>query len=101
PASPPPYTLSLHDALPIFQALERETAVAPCGPRRHGHRDEDDLADLRVARPRLACPPGVGIDTPRALGDVGDAERDQLLRLRREDRKSTRLNSSHDQISYA
>src|SRR5258708_26201945 len=58
------YTLSLHDALPIFgddaQALQLETA----------------------ARSRYAVNKSV-------------------IRLRREDRKSTRLNSSHQIISYA
>src|SRR6185312_6714025 len=36
------------------------------------------------------------------LGDAGDAvEREAAERQRGRDRKSTRLNSSHDQISYA
>src|SRR6266478_8992982 len=56
------YTLSLHDALPIFEAGD-EVAGA------HNH--------MRV---------------------VGAAT---LERLAVEDRKSTRLNSSHSQISYA
>src|SRR6478672_13122807 len=58
------YTLSLHDALPIF---------APRLVAREQH-------------PVVADP---------AAGDLlGEP-------ARREDRKSTRLNSSHDQISYA
>src|SRR5688572_32566450 len=59
------YTLSLHDALPIF-ALGR-----------------DSLLDLRGC---VAVGPGEG-------GQPG--------RVRTLDRKSTRLNSSHSQISYA
>src|SRR5438552_3893696 len=38
----------------LVQALEGEAAVTPSRPRRHGHGDEDDLADLRVAHPGLA-----------------------------------------------
>src|SRR2546428_14125308 len=59
------YTLSLHDALPIY---------------------------------RLA------VDALRLLGEPLDERRaveDLALRLGDGDRKSTRLNSSHDQISYA
>src|SRR5688572_32491991 len=58
------YTLSLHDALPIF---------APAKP--------PVARDRRSARPR-------------------SAEHERAVRLA-EDRKSTRLNSSHSQISYA
>src|SRR5206468_12930566 len=35
------------------------------------------------------------------LERTGPRERDHLMQLRQRDRKSTRLNSSHDQISYA
>src|SRR5688572_31608074 len=65
------YTLSLHDALPIWQ--ERQA--------RQGHREEAGEPGLR----RLGA---------RTRG-VGDRDR------RHRDRKSTRLNSSHSQISYA
>src|SRR2546430_10092385 len=73
------YTLSLHDALPISATLsdgERDgcgTALPPGGVRR-----------------------GFGAQGRTARG--GDAARaDRVWR----DRKSTRLNSSHSQISYA
>src|SRR5688572_33490148 len=56
------YTLSLHDALPIFDEL----------------RDRGEIAD--------------------ALAEVDAAD---ALALAGQDRKSTRLNSSHSQISYA
>src|SRR2546430_16236540 len=66
------YTLSLHDALPIYdQASGR--------PRPRHARARAELAhrlERARERPRLT-------DSPRA------------------DRKSTRLNSSHSQISYA
>src|SRR5438067_10051234 len=70
------YTLSLHDALPIFCAHAAE--VIPPKPDRYFN----DYAGV-VSR--------------------GVAERlnTQLAQFEREDRKSTRLNSSHVSISYA
>src|SRR2546430_8414510 len=64
---------------------------SPVGP--HGDRRADlDPADVAVAHVR---------PDPRAVheaeGDHGRAGREGLAR----DRKSTRLNSSHSQISYA
>src|SRR6266567_8551450 len=59
------YTLSLHDALPIFDD-------EPGGP------------------------PGNGVEHSEALGFAPEE-----AHLVGEDRKSTRLNSSHSQISYA
>src|SRR5438876_4629613 len=80
PATPPIYTLSLHDALPISDRLavvfvaERSTATTVLARGR-------ELAILSLQSFGLllglvACP-------------------------RAEDRKSTRLNSSHPSISYA
>src|SRR5206468_9095342 len=75
-AGPPPtafYTLSLHDALPIsVQGAVGDDARSHAGAEEH---------DGGVARAASAAEPHLGL-----------AERDQ---------KSTRLNSSHDQISYA
>src|SRR5256886_6883276 len=68
------YTLSLHDALPICFA---------------------ELADLLGAAPAVLT---VTIPTPESR----DAVRRAMHAARdRGDRKSTRLNSSHSQISYA
>src|SRR5687768_17811181 len=71
------YTLSLHDALPISHRLRTDHLVG-------GHPE-------LVAR----LPAGV----------VAEGDRDVALLLRGaaegEDRKSTRLNSSHGYISYA
>src|SRR3712207_7693206 len=69
------YTLALHDALPISQ-------------RRRGERFAADGAvgaDARRQQHRQARPLGGERDRARGL----------------EDRKSTRLNSSHANISYA
>src|SRR2546430_15467339 len=69
------YTLSLHDALPICGAIARRTG-----------RGRDQLSGcLRGARPaRLERLDRLRIQAPGA-----------------QDRKSTRLNSSHSQNSYA
>src|SRR2546430_15586724 len=65
------YTLSLHDALPISRLL-RDPPVRGLRPHA-GNGDHERPAQIR------------------------EAEADRL----RQDRKSTRLNSSHSQISYA
>src|SRR5438034_8173629 len=67
------YTLSLHDALPI--STEADMAA--------------DFPDYEVG----AIPP-IGPDTPAEVFDM------RLLAYQ-QDRKSTRLNSSHTVISYA
>src|SRR5690348_17396813 len=71
------YTLSLHDALPILQHDGRTMLRGRAEPRVY-----------LGGRPHIepAC---------RILDD------ERLLRARRQDRKSTRLNSSHPSISYA
>src|SRR2546430_12183302 len=78
------YTLSLHDALPI----SRGDGSGP-GARL------DRLLGARARRPRdrvhpVGVPAGAGLQLP-----------EPLARRRARDRKSTRLNSSHSQISYA
>src|SRR3712207_8615103 len=67
------YTLSLHDALPI--SPRRRAPVRPARPLPRGHRDG------------VRAPGSVLPGAPSGPG--------------REDRKSTRLNSSHANISYA
>src|SRR2546427_8549106 len=64
------YTLSLHDALPIFFCLAQQSL--------------DDVSNFDI-------PPDHGheLSLTRSLGNITA------------DRKSTRLNSSHSQISYA
>src|SRR5206468_10936439 len=84
------YTLSLHDALPIWHLLgrppdRRPDALGRLRLERGLERDLLEAARFRQAagrRPRRARPGQAQADVPR-------------------DRKSTRLNSSHDQISYA
>src|SRR5206468_11889009 len=77
---PPPthiYTLSLHDALPILSQHLASVALL----RRHGARDRRGRCRAAPRRRRAVDPEA--------------HERESA------DRKSTRLNSSHDQISYA
>src|SRR3712207_8136243 len=77
------YTLSLHDALPIYQ--RRPAAALADGARPRGGR----------------CRRGgrAGGERPGARRSGGLRVRAVLRPLR--DRKSTRLNSSHANISYA
>src|SRR5690606_41148098 len=88
------YPLSLHDALPIFRLR------GIMRPRSTPHRTECDKLwrNLYVASGATECPrqPNGCIanrqETPFLAG---------LRRKAAEDRKSTRLNSSHVKISYA
>src|SRR5206468_11804160 len=78
------YTLSLHDALPIFSGSARlpshQTGSAESGlPRSSSVRNQ----------------------SLRFMAHAHAAGRHRTGRPGRRDRKSTRLNSSHDQISYA
>src|SRR3712207_6893130 len=77
------YTLSLHDALPICDAAVGRFLLVPAalrGPDRPG-------PVLRAGERAVLAGPAPGGPRPG--------------RPRRRDRKSTRLNSSHANISYA
>src|SRR2546430_8372536 len=80
------YTLSLHDALPISEHEPRADADVPhaAGIRLEDGRDRRRHTGRSPARAGLR-------PHPRA----------EHPRRDRRDRKSTRLNSSHSQISYA
>src|SRR5688572_31698097 len=82
PATTDIYTLSLHDALPIYRAGD---APVPAGAQ---GLDEHLLVPDADAGEAVGSEVGGVADTPRSgEGCI--------------DRKSTRLNSSHSQISYA
>src|SRR2546427_6524479 len=68
------YTLSLHDALPIYTEIHRVIGLIG------GMSWESSAEYYRL---------------------INQGVRDRLGPLRSADRKSTRLNSSHSQISYA
>src|SRR5205085_4500421 len=80
------YSLSLHDALPIFdEGLNRSDVTAGAT---HAAVTEGVplVVEVAVVGARSGCAPLAGVRV-----DIWHAE----------DRKSTRLNSSHSQISYA
>src|SRR3712207_8581208 len=90
------YTLSLHDALPIYKLWvwkARDRASGRVVDWECGGRDAGTLSRLRerVERwnPRLYC------------ADDWAAYAELIPQGRLLDRKSTRLNSSHANISYA
>src|SRR5258708_10883968 len=76
------YTLSLHDALPIY----RHPSVDPLAQRLHHVEDRRELPDRR----RLAARDDQAVESTTIW---------KLAAIL--DRKSTRLNSSHQIISYA
>src|SRR5690606_42069077 len=94
-------TLSLHDALPIYlTALASSAALlvsvgtlAACG----GGDSESDAEGLTTIRIGVAAPTAEQ-SLPQVAQELGFFEE---RGLRAEDRKSTRLNSSHVKSSYA
>src|SRR5690606_41476060 len=89
------YTLSLHDALPI------------CA---HPEPEAHEVFDDRRERDRPVRLAAVKVERDARRGDVRVGQREQAVGphgqigpdgVRVEDRKSTRLNSSHVKISYA
>src|SRR3712207_7945779 len=80
------YTLSLHDALPIYDRQRPGQPEADGAAARVRRLAERQRARAEHLRPRVEL-------------DV-DLEADDGLVVR-QDRKSTRLNSSHANISYA
>src|SRR2546430_13035850 len=83
------YTLSLHDALPISYVLyiDQETA---------GEAELPAGADTRQVQLGRAPSQAASSSSSRSVSDVL-----RMTMAVRRDRKSTRLNSSHSQISYA
>src|SRR2546430_11290755 len=77
------YTLSLHDALPIFVSKATGVSLAKLAAAVMAGHTLDEL--------------GVPDDLPLP----GVAVKEAVFPFTKLDRKSTRLNSSHSQISYA
>src|SRR5690349_6833860 len=92
------YTLSLHDALPIFVPEVRGQVLLQL-PELVRLRQEADVADLRALQLRAREVIGAHQDDARVR--VGEAHAAAQLEPVDADRKSTRLNSSHVEISYA
>src|SRR5207248_10853270 len=94
PATTELYTLSLHDALPIWRAQVHE-----CEQRSHLRQRRFVDVRRRRAQGLASDPPG---DRRAPEGAARREFRSQHAKSRHEeDRKSTRLNSSHRTISYA
>src|SRR5439155_25888287 len=101
PSTPGVSPLSLHDALPISVVV----GVHIDKPRRDDPAEDVDLARARrlgqLRADRGNPVPGDGdvrrVARPAGAVDDGAAAEDQID----QDRKSTRLNSSHVAISYA
>src|SRR5207244_6063387 len=94
------HTLSLHDALPILNeydidALENAHEVAQAAADRAGAERREQI-DRAGAESLL--PGNNRVDVPK---DILDQNRRHQAELANLDRKSTRLNSSHQIISYA
>src|SRR5437762_11305365 len=86
PPTPEIYTLSLHDALPIWRGIER------LGAKQDG-----------ILRNHQIAPNGTLRDTVvySIIASEWPTVKAHLTYQLNEDRKSTRLNSSHRCISYA
>src|SRR5205085_10309098 len=89
PSSPDLYPLSLHDALPISRARSSQGTTSGI-LRIRLHASSTTCRDCRAALARRI----------RSI-EAAAACRGRTRAAAVEDRKSTRLNSSHSQISYA
>src|SRR5690606_40062470 len=87
------YTLSLHDALPIYP----EQAFHLMGKAVVEGVGEDDLGNMLSSFQRLAF----GAEKWREYVDLLQSIAPDIMDEELSDRKSTRLNSSHVKISYA
>src|SRR5206468_11071334 len=98
---PAPHLLSLHDALPISASCEpRHEWYLGCyfaAETERGLSDREDRLFAALFRAKLE----VGSSATLVLSTDEAASLDgETARAERADRKSTRLNSSHDQSSY-
>src|SRR5206468_12761622 len=100
---PPPalYTLSLHDALPIYRCDRKQTLLA--GTLAFVVVDELERTFTQIhdchIRGRADVERAAIVERGEHTRGIDGCASNDLGQ--RQDRKSTRLNSSHDQISYA
>src|SRR5206468_10499253 len=90
-ATPAPSTLSLHDALPISTRGGRQI-------RHAAHRPASARTAVGSMTTGVRSGPRAHSERVQVSATPGVAGGPAAIRI---DRKSTRLNSSHDQISYA
>src|SRR2546430_16159826 len=91
PATPEIYPLPLHDALPICGAAGADRAASTT-------HILDDVLLAQILGELLRDQPADGVVLAAGCERNDHAHRPRRVGL---DRKSTRLNSSHSQISYA
>src|SRR5690606_42166301 len=99
PATPERYTHSLHDALPICPVIVYDYPASIKAFYMRLNDDEKTVRAMDVLVPRVGEIIG-GSQREERL-DVLERRMAQLNLNPEEDRKSTRLNSSHVKISYA
>src|SRR5690606_41800477 len=94
------YTLSLHDALPIYDALAPhiDAKTMEIHHSKHHKGYVDKLNDAVKSEASLAGKSAA--DLLKDLSSIPESVR-EAVRNNGGDRKSTRLNSSHVKISYA
>src|SRR5207302_5208368 len=93
------YPLSLHDALPIYVVEDHVPEVLEERGPPEVLREDPHVQHVRVGEQDLGFRPE---EPPRGLGRVPVVTSEfQVEAELPEDRKSTRLNSSHVKISYA
>src|SRR5205085_11976860 len=94
------YPLSLHDALPICQNCEFGLKVrcSPDGQEQTRLVYRSASQQFSIEREQSSVNPEVDREH---CSVVVEADPGEVLKLHILDRKSTRLNSSHSQISYA
>src|SRR5690606_41346529 len=97
-ATPCPPTLSLHDALPISDPLLRGQPEPVVLGHAEGLVEGVEVAHDLVAAELVG---GVRVGRQALLGRLGTHPGAPGRCPAQEDRKSTRLNSSHVKISYA
>src|SRR5690606_40090899 len=93
------YTLALHDALPIYEFLERCQEAPAAEVAAHLVQSGAPVLAREAAEPARARDAGqiAEVDVGEAVTGSGEGQHS----VRPQDRKSTRLNSSHVKISYA
>src|SRR5207248_10706521 len=99
PLNPPHYTLSLHDALPILKSFIDEARIAS---QLH-HSNVVGVLDFGLMDGALfqALEFVEGMDLEALLERASASSHRVTEEVALQDRKSTRLNSSHRTISYA
>src|SRR5690606_41764167 len=95
--APACYTLSLHDALPI-------SSLGELGRLIQALRDDvrEDMQAINQRLDKLVSADVYAVEKAAMAKDISDLTKTvEQLKAKQEDRKSTRLNSSHVKISYA